>query len=345
MWDCNKFGNMNKWSFENLLATMETKQRTNMLTDGDVDAITLRWRRMGFLRDLYLDDILYKEFELFRSLFAATLPEEVRKLLVEPGLVRSSTAQCRLMQSRQYGHGFKARFYKSLCVHSIAIATLQLTKIPPESNSFQVRNRYETFIDDFLSTWIKHRITLRGKTITTNWEVKLDCLEVFDFLYLFLLRKVLPFESLDSWTYKDATTWPYIGGTLERPGRSEADPGRIKEWYNLLERSRWVLSPRDIFDLIKHEVWYTDSTFPWDKSTYMRDRGMFHLTVSDGPEFSSMYTRILMVNQFISKPYEQCTETEQPCWWDRVRVKCGSPFLPGAVLKFLDETIKYEERR
>ena len=65
---------------------------------------------MRYLRGLYLDDSLFKEFEVFRSRLAANLPEEIRKTFVEPGVITSCTSLSRFKRSRQYSDSFKAPF-------------------------------------------------------------------------------------------------------------------------------------------------------------------------------------------------------------------------------------------
>ena len=318
-----------------LLAAIESDQSKDTVTDEDIDAIAVRWRQMGYLRDLYLDDILFKEFELFRALSAAKLPDQIRRVIVEPGLTKSSTSASP-ERSRQYSTDFKARFYKSLCVHSMAIAALQLTKIAPDSNKYPVRSLYESLADDAMNLWTKRKISLGSRTITAGWEVKLDCLEMFDFLYLFLLRKLVPFESFNSWT--DGCSGQDV---------AVAYPDRTAVWYSVLETFRRHLKPHDIFELIKHRVWRADTTFPWSKTTYMRLRGMFHLQSIpiQSPEYYYMCNRSDMVNQLLPKGYEQHTQTDQPCWWDRMRVACGSPFLPGAVPRYVAEVAEYQKKQ
>ena len=309
------------------------------MSSEDVDAIALRWRQMGFLRDLYLDDLLSKEFDLFRTRFATKLPRADRMMIVQPGLMTSSTSSSRFKCSRQYTHGFKAQFYQSLCLHSMAIATLQLAKVAPDFSGEATREPYETFIGNVYDLWSKQSVVLRSMKILLGWDVKLHCLEVFDFLYMFLLRKIVPSEMLDAWIEEDADQYPY-----DRYGFRD-DPSRIDEWHNLLENCRWVLTPHDIFYLIKHQAWRTDATFPQSKSMYMRERGMFDLGNYGDQDFHTFHNRAQMLEAICRERPADSAQPEKPSWWDPVRAVYGSPFLPAGPVKYRAEISKKKKAR
>ena len=294
---------------------------------------------MGYLRELYLDDLLSKEFDLFRTRFAAKLPSADRMEIVQPGLMTSSTSSSRFKCSRQYTHGFKGQFYQSLCLHSMAIATLQLARVVPDISEEVTPDQFETFVPNVYDLWSKQSVVLGGMKILLDWDVKLYCLEVFDFLYMFLLRKVVPFEMLDAWIEEDAHVYPYDRWSLPD------DPGRIEEWYDFLANCRDVLTPHDIFDLIKHQAWREDATFPQSKSMYMRVRGMFalsnHSILAD--DFVLMDNRALMLESISKEGPTDSGHPEEPSWWDPVRVVYGSPFLPGGPLKYRAEILREKE--
>ena len=305
------------------------------MSSEDVDAITLRWRQMGYLRDLYLDDLLSKEFDLFRTRFAAKLSRADRAVIVQPGLMASSTSSSRFKCSQQYTHGFKAQFYQSLCLHSMAIATLQLAQVAPDISGEITRDPYETFIANIYDLWSKQSVVLGGMKILLGWDVKLYCLEVFDFLYMFLLRKILPFEMLDAWTEAYAGLHPY-----DRWGFGD-NSSRIEEWYNFLENYRSVLTPCDIFGLIKHQAWRADATFPQSKSMYMKVRGIFDLGPDGTLDFGSIdNNRAPMLGSICKERSADSACPEEPSWWDPVRVVYGSPFLPGGPLRYQAEILE-----
>ena len=301
------------------------------MSSEDVDAITLRWRQMGYLRDLYLDDLLSKEFDLFRTRFAAKLSRADRMEISQPGLMTSSTSTNRFKCSRQYTHGFKAQFYQSLCLHSMAIATLQLATVAPDIGEEATRDRFETFIANTYDLWSKKSVVLGGMKILLGWDVKLYCLEVFDFLYMFLLWKIIPFEMIDSWIEEDVDEHP-----VEGYGYGQS---RIDSWYSILEHCRWVLTPHDIFDLIKHQAWRVDATFPYSKSMYLRVRGMFDPGHDGELDNHDFHNRAQMLEAICKERPADSEHPEEPSWWDPVRVVYGSPFLPGGPAKYRAESL------
>lgn len=308
-------------SHKALLEAIETDWNHQAVSSEDVDAITLRWRQMGYLRDLYLDDLLSKECDSFRTRFAAELPRTDRMEIVEPGLITSSTSSSRFNCGRQYIHGFKAQFYQSLCLHSMAIATLQLAKVAPTISGEETRDRFETFIANMHDLWSKQCVVLGGMTIVLGWDVKLYCLEVFDFLYMFLLRKIVPFEMLDAWVKEDRDRYPYDRW--------------ISEDYcytSFLDNCRSVLTPHDIFELIKDQAWRADATFPHSKSMYMEVRGMFD--PGQNRNLNLTGSRAQMLEAICKERSLDSWLLGGPSWWDPVRVVYGSPFLPGVPLKY-----------
>ena len=260
--------------------------------------------------------------------------------IVQPGLMTSSTSSSRFRCSQQYTHGFKARFYQSLCLHSIAIATRQLAKVAPDISGEGTGDPYyETFIANIYALWSKQSVVLEGMRILLSLDVKLYCLEVFDFLYMFLLRKIITFEMLEAWVEEDVDAYPY-----DRDGFGD-DPCRIGEWYNLLENCRWVLMPDDIFDLIKHQAWRADATFPQSKSMYMRVRGMFDMGNHGNQDFHSFHNRAQMLEAICKDRPADYVQSEEPSWWDPVRAVYGSPFLPRGPAKYRAEVSKKKKRK
>ncbi|KAM0805856.1 hypothetical protein BDR22DRAFT_189092 [Usnea florida] len=322
-------------SHKALLEAIETDWNHHAVSNEDVDAITLRWREMGYLRDLYLDDLLSKEFDLFRTRFATKMPSADRMGIVQPGLMTSSTSSSRFKCSREYTHGFKGQFYQSLCLHSMAIATLQLAAVVPEFSEEVTRDHHETFVTNAYDLWSKQSVVLGGMKILLGWDVKLYCLEIFDFLYMFLLRKIFPFEMLEAWIGSDAHRYPF-----DIPN----EPRSMQEWYDFLDTCRFFLTPHDIFDLIKHQAWRAYAAFPQSKSMYMRVRGMFNHQIQIlSEDFISMDIRDHMLEAICKERPTDSEHQEEPSWWDPVRVVYGSPFLSGGPLKYRAEILSKEE--
>ena len=85
------------------------------------------------------------------------------------------------------------------------------------------------------------------RQLRLNHETKVDCLELFDFLYLFLLMKVLPHERLESWIGEDDDEDPYRW----RAGNQATRDRFAVRWDCFLSNCRWVLQPHDLAELIE----------------------------------------------------------------------------------------------
>ena len=65
----------------------------------------------------------------------------------------------------------------------------------------------------------------------------------------------------------------------------------------------------------------------------------FPIGTADTSNYFSLHTRARMVE--VIRPVELSRHLHKDqCWWDDVRVVCGSPFLPGAMSKFEVERAK-----
>lgn len=316
------------------------------LTDEVVADIALRWKQSRYLRELYLDDSVFREFELFRSRFVSRLSNRARAAIIEPGLVKSSDHLSRLERSRNVNQDFRKRFHTSLCLQSMAIATRDLGKISVNEEITLPEHPLDlsdATIDPIISLWAKDSVIVCGETRLLSTSNKIDCLEVFDFIYLFLLRKILPLSKYRSWTDMDAHVWPfdYDDGTEEYP------PGEdIASWDSFLYHAGYTLQPTDIVDLIKHRAWSPEADYPADKSLYVRARGIFDIGPLNDMDWYSSFERSSMVFSLYdigwNTPRTGTTFSEGPCWWDQARLNAGSPFEPGFQSKYLAELPKIE---
>lgn len=63
----------------------------------------------------------------------------------------------------------------------------------------------------------------------------------------------------------------------------------------------------------------------------MRRRGMFDLGGSGDMDWFTSFRRSSLVDAL--RPRERCISvnrpTDDPVWWDHVRARAGSPFIPG----------------
>lgn len=220
-------------------------------TDEIIGEIVSRWRQSRLLRQLYLDDVVAKEFQHFRVRFAAKLSAESRAAIVEPGLMKSSQPH----QSHHFGHDFKARFHKSLCLHSMAIANRDIGKAVAVNESLLHPHDYKDCSDristNVCNLWSKNSVIVGGEKRPLSLDTRFDCLEVFDFLYLFLLKKIVSRDRFEEWLVDDLGEWPY-------PPMS--DDNNINSWHFWLQRCRRTLQPHDLLDLIEHQAWAAEAS-------------------------------------------------------------------------------------
>lgn len=287
--------------------------------DDVIGNIASRWWQSRMLRQLYLDDVVDKEFQHFRSQFTSKLSAEARAAIIKPGLMRSR----RPKEIHHFGLDFKARFHKSICLHSMAIASRSFAKVAAIEE--HPREFFDRISVDVRQMWSKKSVVIGGERRPISLDGRLDCLEVFDFLYGFLLKKAVPLDRLEDWIGKDAEHRPY------RPLRHEDN----EKWYDLLTDCGWALQPFDLVDLIKHQAWAVDASYPQDKINYMRVRSVFdRVAYNDSQSYS--LARFCMGLALLREgpPYEYYIP-EECCWWDLVRLELGSPFQPEFGSKFL----------
>lgn len=292
------------------------------LTDIEVDEISKRWWKLGILRDLYLDEAISRDFEEYR----VELVDNMGYRMADgsrPMIEESPELAIQGYPNLEHAPDFKARFHQSLCLHSIALATrshadysrdqVQRTDDPP--NLIGERLFYTAG-----ELWRKVHIVLNGRPVELSQHVRFDCLEIFEFLYYFLLEKVVPFSALESWIAEAADCYPYSG----------FDGDRSENWDALLDSCRLALQPSDIVDLVKHKTWRAESNFPADKTDYMCERGLFDLGGGDITvvDFFFAFDRRSMIDEAprgLGSLSDFLDENNSRSW-DELRVRLGSPF-------------------
>lgn len=293
------------------------------LTDVEIDEISIRWRKLGILRELYLDEAVSRDFEKYKVQFVSQWPGFLKPNGIRPIIEESPELAIESNPNHEYGPDFKARFHQALCLHSIAVATrlhamysrdqIQMKEDPP--------NRIgETLWRTIFELWEKIKIRLNGRPVQLGDHAQFDCIEIYDFLYYFLLEKVVPFSALESWTAEAADRYPYSDSG-----------GGLGSWLSLLDHCRWTLQPSDIVDLVKHKTWRAGSNFPADKTRYMCERGLFDLGGEGAADFHTGFIRQPMIRE---APHSLCSvglsfDEHESCPWDELRIKVGSPFKPG----------------
>ena len=309
------------------------KDYTNtQLTDVDVDEISKRWWKLGILRGLYLDEAISRNFEKYKVQFVSNGPEYLGPDGIGPIIEESLELATQTTNSLEDAPDFKARFHQGLCLHSIALATrahaiysrhrIQMETDPPNVIGMKLFDRAH-------GLWKERHVVLNGRPIQRSHHAQFDCVEIYDFLYNFLLPEVVPFHALESWTAESTGRYPYtqVGGDLE-------------DWACLLYNCRLTLQPSDIVDLVKHKTWRVESNFPADKTNYMHERGLFDLEAYGVADFHILFSRHSMIHEapyslclIHEAPYSLCFEGDllddrKSCLWDEIRIKIGSPFRP-----------------
>ena len=319
--------------------------RCDKLSDNEIDDIVKRWRRLKLLQRLYLDTQVSEEFEAWRSAFVSDLSAGARAEILKPGITTSGNAASIQEQSQRYGPEFKGRFHKSLCLNTIAVASLQLAKtcrqVLGDGLELELDEDVGTAVSDL---WTRSRIFVNGSAKDLDVCTKADTLEVFDFLYMFLLPKMVHnFEwKMDLWNCGNADNWPLECGYHEKTG---GVAGSKQGWYELLEDCRQCLQPSDLVDLIQHRTW--TSPYPHDKSVYLSQRGMFEGGENEFIDWHTYFERSPIVGGLLPMSDEifGYQGTELPNWWDRVRLIVGSPFGEGFEDKYEAEIGKLIEQR
>lgn len=321
------------------IACLATKVNDKALDDVDIREIVERWRKFSLLRELYTNDKLFGEYEGFRqrSLIRANLLGGTGTPLMEPADARGgieTIGTTQMKQDRRFIPGFKRRFHRSIVLHAMAIGCLQFARratdlpLPPADFDPDADSDTKKFKTLVISLWSKHSVEycdeFKGLFTEILLDTKIDCLELFDFLYVFLLPKILPFEGLASWTKNNEGGSPYADNVANQ----QFD---IEDWQAFLGLSRWVLQPHDLVELIENRAW--SGVYPADKVMYMQTRGMFerresieNSRVICGRE--QMVTDLRDSSGFVLK------DAEDQCWWDRIRIRCGSIFLAGSLSKY-----------
>ena len=313
----------------------------DVITDEVIRGIADRWQQSQYLSNLYLDASISREFELYRARFVSQPPKAARERIEEPILIQSGTTpqdvwppflpgvatqQRALRQLPVEGlvPGFRWSFHQSLCLHSMAVASRKIAIALADGDSPKIYEHglphYETF-SRLMALWAKKSIIVKGERLPLSDSIKLECLEVFDFLYLFLLKKALPLEHLDLWTKANQEDWPYNVNELRYPTKT----GR---WYSFLSHAGLIIQPHDLCKLIKN---CERSDYPVNKHMYMRERGLFDLGAENEWGLFSNFDRFALLDALLPEASHGrviCSQhpLEDPGWWDHVRVAAGSPF-------------------
>ena len=325
---------------------------TGAWTENVLSRTVKRWKQYQDLRKLYQD--LADEYEDFRTRFAGPMPERERKSLIAPGLNTSKSLPGDLATSRSDRSPFvprakiKRRFHQSLCLLSLAILARRVGYFSFEESKWSPKiptEKIDGYIEDIGRIWVKDSVLDPSSIypddyIRPNMTERYDCIEVFDFIYIFLLRKIIPHHKRDDWIADGAVLWPFNHCNF-----SDLDDKSSSAWYALLKAASLALQPADILDLFQHEAQQATSSYPPDKHEYLKVRGLYDLGADDRPDWFARFERSSMLSWVDGGIHTDIAtnggyHAELPCWWDKVRAITGSPFRPEFMTRYVTEQPK-----
>ncbi|KAL9620304.1 MAG: hypothetical protein Q9160_005203 [Pyrenula sp. 1 TL-2023] len=150
------------------------------------------------------------------------------------------------------------RFYQAVTGLWVQIEALRLMSISRYKRASQRNVRFEEVRD----LWQDNKIRCLQES--------LDMLEVYDFIYGFILRKILhPADSYPSWAEQKHGAGRYLRAHV--PPRASLHEG----WYKFVIDARMCLRPSHIIELFALHKWNTSGSWPVNKTVYLRTTGFY----------------------------------------------------------------------
>ena len=225
------------------------------LSNQVLDEICSRWQKTRFFRNFQLDSQhLHYEYELLRSVSGLHLSDDdSHEVDTDPPFSSINLDRTRVTDS--FEGSFIERFHKALCLQSIANVSRRLAMATKTTDGDVPRIGMMFF--EYWS-WEGY-FTISGHQIDPTVQDKVEQLEIMDLVYYFMLDKLLPARTLDSWILQCRETWLIDGTNALDYETSEYDRSVFLDYLRL------NLSPEDIVDMVVHRSWDADSDFPHDK--------------------------------------------------------------------------------
>lgn len=300
---------------KDFLRCENTKRHVDEYTDVVINEICTRWQKIRFLRELYQDSAVFAEFEDFRCHFLTARTVRDTYSIVSPGFQHNvSTTQAFSGTSDSYGDYFWANLHKTLCLHSLAIATRKLAKAT-ELDGLNVSKADIELTACY--AWAKEK--LPGVYSVLSPELRIQALETWDFIYYFLLRKLVPPKILSDWIM----ACPEDSLLQECDGSPAFD--HSERWSYFMNLFRWILHPKDVVAAIAAKAWEPESSFAPDKERFMAMRGAFDEEAVGDMDWYTFHKRQWCVNALGRGDCEPPGD-ERSSWWDQHRMRNGSPF-------------------
>lgn len=151
---------------------------------------------------------------------------------------------------------------------------------------------------------------------------RLDCLEVFDFCYLFALRKVVPPKYAWSWQRDRIERWYRVRSEFLR-----ALQGAQRSWFLSTVHMRRCLQRSCVADLITQQTWkMKDEEAPRKTLDLLRLGGC---AIGDtGDNWFQPAGRCSMIDVLKKQERGREFDKEDYSWWDRFRLQADRSLIP-----------------
>ncbi|KAL8994317.1 MAG: hypothetical protein Q9188_007104 [Gyalolechia gomerana] len=295
-------------SRETRLAFYHLRSPIRKLISNEEAHISLqRWQRFKILRRLYVE--LLPDFDAAHNHEGdGVIPLWDGAIPLQSDSFRARTP----VAATELDETFKARFHKALSLHTIAMTFRQLGL----AARFKKRRGVSPGqIAQLTATtaWCKGSHTFGKYTIDVTKMEQIDGLEIFDFLYSYLVPELFPRGTFIAWISPMFTT-----------AQTQDCADELIQAYR-----EAYLYPSDIADLLNNKVWEKDSIFPEDKAVYLKNLGFLeNLTVRRGWDWWTPFTRRTMTMGALSPEMfiELLRGGKGWGWYDQIRSRAGSPF-------------------
>ena len=283
-------------------------------TDAVIDEICTRWQASRVLKDLYLDPAVFAEFEAFRQKFIAASDAWETFHIVSPGF---EPVYLRERHSERpglvCGRNFGSIFHQTLCLHSLGIAMRTVARATTASKPERMKMRERA-----LCAWSKTYLDIWGQASELTPELQTQCLETWDFIYHFLLRKLFPPNILEEWLTACSDDI-YLRNEF-----AELNP--VPYWCLFMDRLRWGLYPHKVTEAVAARTWEENSTFIIDEHVFMIMRESFDDLENIGVDWEFSFKKASCIPHLQLGGGSYLCEDKEHFWWDSCRIRFGSPF-------------------
>ncbi|KAI9837503.1 MAG: hypothetical protein M1819_007153 [Sarea resinae] len=215
------------------------------ISDEHVWEIVCRWQGLRLIQDLYLHPIIQQAYS--DSMFPYDVHTLVDTLKLTEETPVPALKDCLISsKQRSFNSEQTGRFYAATTAHWLAIEALRLAHASTYHLSTERNTRYSQI----------HHMWKDNEEMSL--QESFDVLEVYDFIYGYLLRKVM---GTGNWYLQ------WSPGDVPYP--------RWSDMNLFVNNARLHLRPPDIIELLLMHTWTDEPGWPEDKGQYLASRGMF----------------------------------------------------------------------